>query len=281
MLRHLAFVMIGLMLAGGVSAQDTLTIRQIQEVPPGGDISPYNGQNVVTGGVVTAGSGIFNGGTGIFAYLEEPNGGIFSGIRVYCADAGGFPEFTAGDSVVCQGTVSDYGMTELLVLPNTIFFRSSQHENDPLLILAADIDPNGGDSLAERYEGVFVRVTNLIIDSVLDFSNVDFWHCHNYDGHCIIKIESDSIPDSFIPPPGSNPAFVQGVVDQISGNQYVIKPRYMRDIRFWGNGCIGPHWHLPDRPTALDTIEIVAGLDPGMEISPCFTPTIATGPVFP
>jgi hypothetical protein len=266
MLRHVATIIIGLFAAGSALAQDTLTIRQIQEVPQGGDISLYNGQTVITGGIVSVGPAIFPAGLGAAIYIEDHNGGIFSGIKLYCPDAAGFPTLLVGDSIICAGTVNDNGMTELLVSSGDLAVRSSMEENDPMLISAADIDPiSGGDSLAEPYEGVFVRVTNFIVDSVQDFSNADFWYCHNYDGHCIIKVESDSIPDSFIPPPGSNLAFVQGVVDQISGHHYVIKPRYMRDMRFWANNCIGPLWHSPEWPTPLDTIEIVAMLDPGME----------------
>jgi hypothetical protein len=261
MLRQLTSIMIVFLAAIAANAQDTLTIRQIQEVPHGGDISPYNGQNVVTGGTVTVESGVFHVGSGVIIYLEDTDGGIFSGIRVYCPDAGGFPSLSIGDSVICQGTIIDNGMTQIEVTPGFINFRSSMGENDPLIIAANQIDPfSGGDSLAERYESVFARLTNLYLDSVQDFVNIDYWYCHDRTGHCILKLESNLIPDSFIPPPGTIFAFIQGVIDQIS-DHYLLKPRFLRDIRFWANDCIWNVHITPPQPMPLDTITVSADVD--------------------
>ncbi|OGC94696.1 MAG: hypothetical protein A2W25_15880 [candidate division Zixibacteria bacterium RBG_16_53_22] len=238
------------------SAQDTLTIRQIQEVPPGGDISPYDGQAVVTGGVVTAGIGVYYTGAGVTFYMEDPGGGIFSGINVYSADGVGFPYLVPGDSVICQGTIMDNGMTSIATWPDAIEVRSSVSALEPLTITAADIDSAGGsDSLAERYESVFARINNLTVDSTVRYAVTSFWFCHDNTGHCIIKETSDSIPNSFVPASGTTFDFIQGIVAQSSGH-FLLLPRYLRDIRLQGSLAFGEVRVNPPYPTSQDSIDI-------------------------
>jgi hypothetical protein len=264
MLRHIAFVIIGLLLVGGVSAQDTLSIHQIQEVPPGGDISPYNGQNIVTGGVVTVGTGIFYIGTGATVYMEDATGGIFSGINVYSPDGTGFPSLVTGDSIICQGTVMDAGMTRLVISSGQVDIRQPAASLEPLIINASEIDSTvNSDSLAEKYESIFVRVPNLIVDSTRAYNNTSFWYCHDTTGNCIIQEASDSIPNSFIPPVGTQFVFIQGVINQISG-YYILRPRCLMDLRLESYVCIGDVFHLPPQPTSLDTINIIAEVGDGV-----------------
>jgi hypothetical protein len=225
---YITLIMFSLSIATISRGQDTLTIRQIQEVPPGGDISPYNGQPVYTGGEVTAGTSTFYEGISVSFYMSDPGGGEFSGIKVYSPILIGFPILTPGDSVLCYGQVTDDGMTTLNVSAQELSIRRHRPPIEPLRILAREIDPyTGGDSLAEKYEAVFVRINNPTVDSTIEFSNTSRWYCHDYSGNFIVKEESDSI--SFVPSTGQQYSYFQGVVDQIAG-LYLLKPRLMSDL---------------------------------------------------
>jgi len=49
------------------------------------------GDTVTTGGLVVAGTGCYYAGTGVTFYMEDPNGGPFSGIMAYNPPERGIP----------------------------------------------------------------------------------------------------------------------------------------------------------------------------------------------
>jgi hypothetical protein len=247
----------------------TVTIQQIQTVPCGQDSSTMAGDTVVVGGLVTAGTGTLYAGAGVTFFMEDPAGGPFSGIMAYSADAQGYPDLYPGDSIICTAVVSEYNslpppefvtMTELLIQPGTFQFRGyGMPEPEPITVRAAEIDSAAmGDSCAEQYEGVFIKVDSLTVDSLINYTNTSTWICHdNYGDTCYIREASDSIPDSYRPPAGSQFDFVQGVVYHRFG-AYFVEPRYARDMRQAGGAPIATAYHTPLYPLVGDVVTITA-----------------------
>jgi hypothetical protein len=215
----------------------TVSINQIQTVPPGYEISPYAGQTVVTGGIVTVPTDIFYAGPGLSFFIEEQGGGRFSGILSHYASSQGFPTLLPGDSVTFTATVTDdIGAMTILLVEGPLTINPGYSVPMPEIIMASLIDSSdNSDFLAERYEGVLCRINNITIDSVIVYSNSSIWLCHDSSGLFIIREYSDSI--SFLPSAGMNFDYIQGVVYHRQG-VYELWPRYTRDCVARINGPI-------------------------------------------
>jgi hypothetical protein len=154
-----------LLLYALAGAQDTLTIRQIQTVPENGDISPYRGDTVVTGGVVTAGFDVFRYDAGYF-YLADPAGGPFSGIYVHVPGAYIYRNLAIGDSIIFSARVLDYGTTTLEILRNTLQFRGTMPLPEPLTVSGSFLNPEGQpNSEFEPYESCLLKVEDVTFDN--------------------------------------------------------------------------------------------------------------------
>lgn len=244
-------------------------IDSIQWVGVGGDSSRYVGDTVITGGLVVAGTGIYYAGGGVSFYMENPNGGDFSGIMAYNPQREGFPELIPGDSILCAALVSEYGwngppfctMTELFIVPGTFQYRMyGMPQPDPMVVTASVIDStNNADSLGERTEGVFTKVYGLTVDTVINYQTTSTWICHDSTGLVFVREASDSIPNSFRPPAGTQFDFVQGVVYHRFG-AYHLQPRYMRDIRLASGAPIVSSWHRPQFPLLNDLVTLTANV---------------------
>jgi len=244
-MKKIFMVILAMLALGTVSlyAYPNVTIAQIQQVPVGEDSSTYCGDTIHVCGVITGGTGLYYAGSGVSFYMEMPEGGPWSGIMAYNVSATGFPTLIPGDSICFDATVDEYNwvdtilsrytsnMTELWIVPGTFDFRNfGNPEPTPVLISAEMIDSTDGcDSLAEQYEGVYVRVNDLTVDTVILYSSTSEWVCHDPSGHhCMVREASDSV--SFLPSPGMTFAYVQGVLyDRFGG--YHLQPRYVRDIQ--------------------------------------------------
>jgi hypothetical protein len=261
-----------LTLAVAAMAQYPLVpIDSIQWVPCWGDSSRFAGDTVVTGGLVTAGTGLYFAGSGVTFYMEDPGGGPFSGILAYGANAQEYPDLFPGDSILCTAQVSEYGwpdggpyevnMTELRILPGTFEFRRyGMPEPDPLEAFALEIDSTGGaDSCAEKYEGVFIKVNNLVVDTVINYNTTSVWVCHDSTGTCFVREASDSIPNSYRPDPGTAYDFIQGDVYHRFG-AYHLQPRYFRDMRPAGGAPLVTVTHRPLFPLVGDTVTFYANV---------------------
>jgi len=263
-------LLIVLMTLPAAAQYPIVPIDSIQWALCGVDSSRLTGDTVITGGLVTAGTGTLYAGAGVTFYMEDPNGGLFSGVLAYSADAQGYPDLFPGDSILCTARVSEYPwddpfcvMTELLIVPGSFQFRRyGMPQPDPLDVLAAEIDSTAGaDSCAEKYEGVFIRVHNLVVDTVINYSTTSVWVCHDdsLGGLCFVREASDSIPNSFRPPAGTAFDFVQGVVYHRFG-AYHLQPRYFRDMRLAGGAPIVTTWRRPEYPLVGDTVTIFANV---------------------
>ncbi len=276
----LASLLVLLMAAMVFAQYPTLSIREIQEVPIGEDSSHYAGDTVHVGGVVTAGTGLYYAGTGVSFYMEMPEGGPFSGIMAYNPD-NAFPDLIPGDSISVNALVSEYvypadppytsNMTELFIVPGSFIFHSfGNPEPEPVVITAAVIDTSGGvgivDSLGEQYEGVYVRLYEVTVDSVIAYATTATWVCHDTTGHeFMVRDASDSI--SYLPTVGTQFSYVNGVIYHRFDN-YNVQPRYMRDIQFEsGAPVIGNVGHTPEFPFSDDTVTISANVFDDVSVS--------------
>jgi len=264
-----------LILAVNVSAYETVSIRQIQEVPIGRDSSLYEGDTVHVGGVVTGGTGLYYAGAGVSFYMEMPEGGPFSGIMSYSPNAEEIPTLIPGDSISFDCEVSEYGypydppytsnMTELFIVPGSFTFHSfGNPEPAPLEITAEPLDSTGGhrmhaDSLGEQYEGVYVRIYEVTVDSVIVYTSTSTWVCHDTTGHTFcVREASDSI--SYLPTVGTHFASVSGVIYH-RFDIYSVQPRYMRDIQFpSGAPIIGNVEYTPEHPFEDDQVTVSANV---------------------
>jgi len=124
---------------------ETLTIAEIQGY---GDSSPYDGQVVVTYGIVT---GVF----GNNFFMEEQPGGAWHGIYVYRGPVGD-PPVTRGDSIVITAEVDEwYGLTELKNLVEMSVLASGVPIPGPTFLPTGEVPQ-------EQYEGVLVKVDSAL-----------------------------------------------------------------------------------------------------------------------
>ncbi len=198
----------------GEPAPDTLTIMEIQGQT---DTSPYEGQIVVTTGVIT---GVF----GNNFFLEEQPGGAWHGIYVYRGGVSD-PAVSVGDSVLVTGTVSEYyGMTEITNLVDLVILSSGAAVPGPILLATNEVND-------EAYEAVFVRVDNAQCTN--DDLGYGEWEVD--DGTGPVRIDDMGVPYT---PVLGNLYMVQGPV-MYSYSNYKIEPRTETDIVDYGSTDVG------------------------------------------
>lgn len=174
-----------LVLGGAVAhAQNfpSFTIRQIQEPPldsllANNDDSPMLGDTVTTVGVVIVPNGDFFVGNRLAVYIQDENGGPYSGLMVIQHDPAaptGFDGVLVGDKIEVTGVVAEFqnqggnpsSSTQLEVLTNPVV---------PVKILAAGVPMPPAqvitaDSLSdfvkgEKWESQFIRMNDLVVVS--------------------------------------------------------------------------------------------------------------------
>ncbi len=246
-------------------------IDSLQWAPCWGDSSRYAGDTVTTGGIITAGTGLFYAGTGVTCYLSKPDGGLFSGVMLYNTNPQGLGELYRGDSILFNAIVSEYGWepspgapfvthTELLVIPGSFQYRLyGMPEPPPVIINAIEIDSTGrADSCGEKYESAFVQINDLYVDSVVNYTSTSTWICHDATGKCLIREASDSIPNSFRPTPGTHFNYIKGVIYHRFG-ALSLQPRYSTDWNLAeGPPIVNGRTHIPAYPILGDSVRIIA-----------------------
>jgi len=149
------------------------SIYDIQYTTDAGDgtyPSLYNGQQVTTGGIVTA-----TGYSGGRYFISSSQGGAWSGIYIY----NNTYSPNIGDSIIVTGTVYEYnGMTELKDLSSYTVISSSNPLPEPVLIPTNDVT-------SEAYECVLVKVNNCNVYSVYD--NYGNFAVNDGSGYCEIR----------------------------------------------------------------------------------------------
>ena len=173
---------------------------------PGGD-SPYNGQSVLTGGIVSAVKTADTTG-----YFIQNGVGPWQGIYVY--DTGNIPAI--GDSITLSANVTEYfNMTELTNVNNYTVVSSG---NTPYA--AQGVTTMGVND--EQYEGVLVQVTNANCTN----PSAGFGMFEVNDGSGVVLVDDQIYQYTAT----LNTAYnVTGVVDY-SFSEYKILPRFLSDI---------------------------------------------------
>jgi len=197
-----------------VSAQPIVTdIYTVQQ-----DTS-FIGKNVAILGIVTARTGIFDLNR---TYMEDPNGGPWSGIALWDETGGLFAE--EGDQLRAIGKVSERnGLTEILISSYWIFSKGNpipDAEN------VNTFDISAVSSIAESYESVLVNISNLSV--VNDSLGDGEWLVDDGSGACLIDDESDNFTYK-VPAVGTDISAITGILNYTNSN-FKLEPRYRSDI---------------------------------------------------
>ncbi len=181
-MRSLALFILGLvpmLLIGQTS------IYEIQYTTIAGDgsyPSPYEGQTVTTGGIVTVTD--FNGGR---YFISSSEGGPWNGLFIY--DNNYAPN--VGDSILITGLVYEYnGMTEIKDLTAFSVISSSNPLPDYAQISTSEV-------WDEAYEGVLAEVSNCEMSSEYD-EYANFW-VNDGSGECAVRPGRYSLQEDGFP----------------------------------------------------------------------------------
>ena len=189
-------------------------IYDIQYTTDAGDgtyPSPYDGQDVLVEGIVTA-----TDYSGSKYFIAAPAGGAWNGIYVY--DETNNP--TLGDMVSFRATVDEYyGWTELVNITEYQVLSQGNTLPDPVVITTSDL------ASMEAYEGVLVTIENVTVSTAAN--SYGEWYVTDGSGdgqidNGIFTLDpAANVDDTF--------ASITGVVDY-SFNNYGLNPRDANDI---------------------------------------------------
>ena len=150
----------GMDVSGDTSVTTGLTIYDIQDVNspkhPSENSTVRIENVVVTGGQFNASKNLY----GIF--VQEKNGGPYSGILVVYNQTSGLGPFAIGDVVTIEGTYKEYYDMSEIVATN-ITKTDSGYKIEPAVVDPASVATGGPDS--EKYEGVLIKVENVEVIS--------------------------------------------------------------------------------------------------------------------
>lgn len=153
-----SFVVFFLVLAFSLMAQTPASIYDIQyTTDPGPDNtypSSYNGQVVITSGIVTA---VGFKGYADNIYISMPEGGAWKGLYVYsCGDT----MLSVGDEVEITGSITEYyGLTELNEVSGINVLSTGNAVPDPVVITTEDL------ATEEAYENVLVELHDVYVSA--------------------------------------------------------------------------------------------------------------------
>ncbi len=100
---------------------------------------------------------VYSAGSNSAFFAQEPQGGQWSGLLVYCPDLD-LTGIRPGGIVDITGTITEYyGMTEIVA--NSVQLLSNTVPPDAVVVTLSDINDEG--SLSEAYEGVLVKIESV------------------------------------------------------------------------------------------------------------------------
>jgi len=213
------------------------------------------GQTVTVEGIVTVATGVFNSHR---TFIEDPGGGIYSGILLY--DSTAALNAIEGDELRVTGMVLDNeGMTEIVITDFEILST-----DNPLpeieMVMARDFAFNAQN--VELYEAVLVRINDVYLSA----NNLDDgeWEvndvagaCDGLKGFCRIGNDAENLIYE-IPTIGTPYNSITGILIQ-NGKYYKLEPRYRSDIIEGKTVPIGDTLTIIQRPL----INIPSILQPG------------------
>jgi hypothetical protein len=205
----------------GVGLSETIYEVQYNETTQGSEEdcypSPYYEQEVTVTGVVTAKM------TGAYPdfWLQEKTGTLWSGVFFYDSSV----DPTIGDSLTLTAEVDEYyGLTELKYVSNIITHGTAALP-EITDIYTADL-AGGCNNLSEQYEGMLVRVSNVVVTA--ESNSYNEWYVMDQSGESC-QIDDQVYEHSYEPQIGDSIAEIIGVV-QYSHSEYEIDPRMEEDL---------------------------------------------------
>jgi len=224
-------VVSAVLLAGFLFGQEFVPIHEIQsDRIPGTDTSSYFGQIVTTTGIVTSDVGAVAGSRNFF--IEEAQGGPWSGIMCWFQNSGIVSNFKEGDSVIITGQVNEYyGNTEIIITDSaSAVLVDSGHELPPFaLIQVAHLDTTGASPFpfdsAEAYEGVLIEVDTVFVTNESGANND--WEITDGTGYCYVRRNGNY---TYSPHEGDMLDYVRGIIRVYYGF-YRISPRKEEDLK--------------------------------------------------
>lgn len=207
------------------ATQSLTSIYDVQTNPE------LEGQVVTIGGVVTA---EFWGGSSNRNFYVQDAQETYSGIVVFNYD--GWDEFgfntpmgetvyslAEGDSVVLTGEVVEYfDKTEITNVSEVTVYGPAVNQFEPLDVTVDQIMTDGTES--EAYEGVLVRVSNVIVDE----EDLGYGEWSVTDGVNSVRVD-DNWDYYFWPEEDAELVSVTGVLDY-TYSDFKIQPRLARDV---------------------------------------------------
>jgi predicted extracellular nuclease/endonuclease I len=190
-------------------------IYDIQYVadPATSDASPYDGQEVIVEGIVTA-----NNYAGSRYFISSPEGGAWNGIYVY--DSNNNPEL--GDMVSFRATVDEYwGWTELKTVTDFQVLSQGNTLPQPTVITTAELASN------EAYEGVLVTIENVTVTATVAENIYGEWYVTDGSGYAQIDDNCYALDPAALL--GDTFTSITGVVDYSFSN-FGLNPRDAADI---------------------------------------------------
>lgn len=240
---------------------DTSSIYTIPQVKQN---SALIGDTVTVQGVVTVATGVYHPNE---TFIEEPDGGSFSGILIY--DSTATLNANEGDALRITGTlyVSD-GMMGILVHKNDILSIGNPLPQAEV-VTTNEIASEASNS--ELFEGVLVRINDVYISE--DDLGDGEWEVSTIEGACtdlngFTIIGNDAADISFeIPITGTPLSSISGILVYDMGS-YKLQPRYLSDIETLPTMAIGdtltliqqPLINIPAIIQSGDTLNIVCDL---------------------
>ena len=204
---------------GGYTPYD---IQFTKEIGVGEDCYPseFEGQNVEVTGVVTA---VRPDQDYPNFFFQDPNKKEWAGMFIYINK--GYSAPSVGDLVILKGDIAEYyGVTEMKNISSTTIL-SSGNEIEPVKLNAALISGPCSE-WAEKYEGMLVRLVNVLVSQTAD-----------ENGHWIVSdITGSVIIDSYLyvgdfpkPELGTHYTSITGIVHYTYG-EYKLMPRNSNDF---------------------------------------------------
>lgn len=249
-------------------------IKSIQQVRycedvAGIDTSYFEGDTVLVRGIVTVPSGLFYAGDGVTVYIQDSKGGPWSGVLAFADTPTGIDVLYEGDEIQVKCVVTEYehsetgvSTTELRGIEAFELLQENQPVPEPVFIQTIELDTtNGLDSLAEKYEGVLVKVQNARVDSTIRWSYYirDFSLDDGSGGVTWAESRSDSLV-AYEPAVGTLFQEVTGVVYHRFGH-YMLLPRFTSDlILSSGPPIFGSVDFDPPVPSPEETVTITASV---------------------
>lgn len=176
--------------------------------------SPYLGQIVTTGGIVT-GTSYSNGRF----FISSSQGGAWNGIYVYNNDY----SLNIGDSIIIEAEVYEYnGFTELKdpVSLNVINSGNPLPPATPISTTQAFTE--------EAYEGVLVEINDVVVTQ--EYDEYDGWMVDDGSGPCYIYYGFINMANEGAPIMLEYPfSKITGIVTYFWGN-YLLEPRSFSDF---------------------------------------------------